>query len=95
MYGSTDTRHNTLKWTNDLSVNKNSDLNFGYERKISNLKAAHESVAYDIFFNPSFVPFELDKKINNQRIYSGVNYRYEKLSSQFSLSQNRAPGFTN
>jgi len=95
MYGSTDTRHNTLKWTNDLSVNKNSDLNFGYERKISNLKAAHDSVAYDIFFNPSFVPFELDKKINNQRIYSGVNYRYEKLSSQFSLSQNRETGFTN
>ena len=95
-YGSTNTRHRLLKWTNDWVVNPNMDFTFGYENKTSNLRALHDSTAYGPA--PSFtevvVPVILDKKITNSRLYSGVNYRHERWSSQFNLSHNQISNFS-
>lgn len=93
-YGSTTTHHRLFKWTNDWVVDPNMDLTLGYENKTSNLKGLHDSTAYDVDFNSYFIPVVLDKKITNSRVYSGVNYRHERWSSQFNLSHNQISNFS-
>ncbi len=90
-YGTTNSRQQETKWDNVVEMANDAQLTFGYGKQLAELDAGRTSYDYNVS-PPTPIDVRVNKSVQQERIFGGLNQHTGKLSWRVNLSHEALPG---